>query len=34
MVYRPDMAHHDRYRAGRQRQARLERALVEAGALV
>jgi gluconokinase len=33
MVYRPDTAHHDRYRAGRQRQARLERSLVEAGEL-
>jgi gluconokinase len=32
-VYRPDMAHHDRYRAGRERQAGLELALVTAGEL-
>ena len=32
--YDPDMANHERYRAGRTRQARLERALVLTGEFV
>jgi gluconokinase len=33
-IYRPDMANHARYRAGRDRQARLETALVQTGEFV